>query len=236
MNNDGKITVCITSYDRFDLLKQTINSFNNLNTYPIERIVVIEDSTKVEMRDKIINEFGNKVDLIFNEQRIGQAPSLDKMYNTVTTQYIFHTEDDYFYSGNANFIKDSVELLEERQDVYQVWIKHTSDWNNLNHYDTDIFHTSTGIPYGMLKSPCDVWCGFSWFPGLRRTDDYHRFFPNGFKQFLTPQYLKSGVETEAACSVHVCNQGYRAAYLVNTSCSHKGLGELATYWQVNYGK
>jgi hypothetical protein len=225
------VTLCITSYDRFDLLKQTIDSFISLNTYPIERIAIIEDSTKQDIKNKILQEYGDKVDLIFNENRIGQAPAIDKLYNTVTTKYIFHTEDDYLYSGNSNFIKESIDLLEEREDVHQVWVKHFSDFagESCNQFENNILQTVGGTKYKMLKSPFYGWCGFSWFPGLRRLEDYHKIFPTGYTPFITAEYLTSGVQTEAACNTHALKQGYRAAYLLNGACSHKGTNGRETY-------
>jgi len=229
--SNKNVTLCITSYDRFDLLKQTIDSFTSLNTYPIERIVVIEDSTKLEMKENILKEYGNKVDLIFNENRIGQAPSIDKMYNTVTTKYIFHTEDDYLYSGNPNFIKDSIDLLEERQDLNQVWAKHFSDFvgESCNQFESEVLRTSSGVDYRLLKQNFGGWCGFSWFPGLRRLEDYHKMFLNGYGKFITPEYLVSGVQTEGECNTHALKQGYRAGYLINTSCGHVGIKGRETY-------
>lgn len=230
--NDKKITVCITSFNRFDLLKQTIDSFRNLNSFPVERFIVIEDSTVSEMKDKILQEYGSTIDLIFNDQRIGQAPSLDKMYKTVNTQYIFHTEDDYLYSGNPNFLKESFDLLEENIGINQVWIKHFSDFvgDSQNQFEDQVLTTSGGIKYKMLKQNFSGWCGFSWFPGLRRTEDYNKMFPNGYGQFITPQYLISGVQTEGQCNTHAQAQGYRAAYLFNgTACNHKGINGRETY-------
>ena len=61
------------------MLEQSINSFLQLNTYPIEKIIVCEDSARQEIKEKILNKFSNKIELIFNEQTIGQAPSIDKM-------------------------------------------------------------------------------------------------------------------------------------------------------------
>lgn len=64
-------TLCITSFNRFDLLKQTVDSFLATNNYPIERIIIIEDSARQDMKNKIENYFGDKIDFIFNEQNIG---------------------------------------------------------------------------------------------------------------------------------------------------------------------
>ena len=108
MNN---ITVCITSYNRIALLKQTINSLLELNTFPLEKIIVIEDSAKEEMRSAILSEFSDKIELIFNDVNLGQAKSIDKMYKTVKTEYILHVEEDYLFKGNANFIQNSIDIL-----------------------------------------------------------------------------------------------------------------------------
>lgn len=38
------VTLVITSCNRFDLLKKTIESFSRNNTYPIREVIIIEDS------------------------------------------------------------------------------------------------------------------------------------------------------------------------------------------------
>jgi len=228
--SDSDVTVCITSYNRFDLLKQTIDSFVKLNNYPIARIAVIEDSTLPEMKDKVIKEYGSDIDLIFNETRLGQAPSLDKIYKTVTTKYIFHTEDDYLYVGNPNFVAESRELLEEKSDIHQVWcrhfdnfvVSHGTGWHH--QFEDEILHSKNGIPYKMLRANYANWCGFSWNPGLRRTEDYLKMFPKGFAEFIGPEYLISGVQTEARCNINAGKQGYRAASLINGACKNMGIG------------
>jgi len=222
------VTVCITSFNRFDLLKQTIDSFNKLNTYFIKRIIIIEDSVNLEMKNKISQEYGTKIDLIFNDQNIGQALSIDKMYQTVDTEYIFHSEDDYIYSGNANFIKDSIDILEERKDVHQIWIRHINDYaiNNINInsvLEQEELLTVNNIKYRMIKSPHGGgWCGFSWNPGLRRTDDYNKMFPNGYGEFIIPEYKHSGVHIESFCNNNAMKRGYRAALLINGACNNLG--------------
>jgi glycosyltransferase involved in cell wall biosynthesis len=232
MYNDKKVTVCITSYNRLDLLKQTIDSFIKLNTYPIERIAVIEDSANPAMRDAIIAEYGDKIDLIYNEQSIGQVLSIDKIYKTVNTQYIFHTEDDYQYIGNPNFIKESVELLEERNDIHQVWIRHLENFvcshgsveNGSAQFEKEILQSTSGIKYRMYKQAYfDLWSGFSWNPGLRRTQDYINMFPEGYAAFITPENKHSGVVIESKCSEHALKQGYRGVFMIDGACNNMGV-------------
>lgn len=237
MSYDQMITLCITSFDRFDLLQQTIETFLGLNAHPnlIKRIAIIEDSTKPYMQTNILKKFGHKVDLIFNDIRVGQAPSIDKIYNTVDTKYIFHTEDDYQYIGNPNFLKESVEILEERGDIHQIWIRHFNNFyvshgpRGLLQFENEILKSTSGIDYKMLKANHDGgWCGFSWNPGLRRTDDYHKMFPNGYGEYIDPNHMHSGVQTEARCNNRARECGYRAAILINGACNNVGVGR-ATY-------
>lgn len=220
------VTLCITSFNRFHLLQPTIDSFLALNTYPVERIVVIEDSTNPDMQAQIKSTWGDKVDLIFNESRLGQPASIDKAYRTITSKYIFHSEDDYLYEGNPNFIKDSIDILEERADVNQIWCRHRDDLTNYIGNLTFILEpenlqTSTNVPYKLLFPRIGgEWCGFSWNPGLRRLSDYQTMFPNGFASCIMPGDISS--LAEARCDHHARDQGYRAAYLVNSCCRDKG--------------
>lgn len=230
--NDGRITVVITSYNRWNMLQQTLDSFMSVNRHPVERFVVIEDSMNKEIAHNIINKYGDKVDLIFNAKRIGQAPSLDRIYRTVYTQYIFHSEDDYLFDGNPNWLRESKEILDERSDLHQVWCRYWDDYADNGGYDqfeTETFHTTTNVPYKLLKIA--GWCGFSWNAGLRRTADYLKMFPEGFGKFTGPESFISGVQTEARCNEHARDQGYRGAILLNGGAWNKGKNnrDIATY-------
>ena len=236
------ITVCITSFNRFNLLKQTIDSFNKLNKYPIEKYLVIEDSANLDMKDKIINNYGNEIELIFNENTLGQAKSIDKAYQTITSEYVFHSEDDYLYIGNANFMQDSLDVLEEREDIHQIWMRHLDNYDETHGVgvidrialEKKTLYTSTNVPYRMIKSPHDClgnYGGFSWNSGLRRMADYKSMFPNGYDFFIKigKASMKKGdivPHVEEVSSKHALMQGYRAAFLVNGGC--RDMGHLAT--------
>jgi len=230
--NDGKITVVITSYNRWNFLQQTLDSFMTINNDLVERYVVVEDSMNKDMAHNIINKYGDKVDLIFNAQRIGQAPSLDKAYRTVWTQYIMHCEDDYLWEGNPNVLRESKEILEERPDLHQVSCRHWNDYaDNGGYYqfEDETLHTSSGITYKLFR--LIGWCGFTWNAGLRRTADYLKMFPEGFSKFTGPESFRSGVQTEGRCNDNVRVQGYRGAILLNGACWNKGKNnhDICTY-------
>jgi hypothetical protein len=229
----NEITVCITSYNRFDLLEQTIDSFLSLNNYPIEKIIVVEDSTIIGMKDKILSKYDNAIELIFNDVRIGQAKSIDKAYSAVNTEYILHCEDDYVFTGNPNFISNSIDILKEREDIHQIWIRHLNNFyvshggQGVKQFHDEVLTTSNGIQYRLVRIADDrLWSGFTWNPNIKRTTDYRKMFPNGYGEFLHPDHMEHrGSTTEALCSQHASlNHNYRGALLVNGACNNVGVG------------
>lgn len=225
------VTVCITSFNRFELLQQTIDSFRKLNKFPIERFLVIDDSQNKDMHQKLKDTYSDgSIEFMFNEQNIGQIKSIDKMYATVNTDYIFHSEDDYQYIGNQNFIQDSMDILEENEWINQIWMRHLQNYvishgeNGLKRFESEVLTTSTGVKYRMVKDN-NGWCGFSFNPGLRRVSDYKKLFPNGYMEHIKEGH---GVLSEFACSKHAAKNGYRAALLVNGACNNMGQ-HVSTY-------
>jgi hypothetical protein len=218
--NDKRVTVCLASCNRFDLLEKTLDTFFGLNTYPIERFIITEDSTISEMKNKILSKYSDKIEFIFNETNLGPFVTFDNMYKSITTPFIFHCEDDWSFAGNANFMQHSMDILEENSNIHQIWIRKDIDWNWV---ETEVHSTKSNVNFRMMKNPhLGTWCGFSGNPGLRRKIDYDRIFPNGYAHFVTPKTW--GGEIELRCNNHAASQGYRAATLLepNTVCSHLG--------------
>jgi len=218
----NKITFCLTSCNRFNLLQKTLDSFFNLNTYPIERFIVTEDSGNLEMKSKIEKRYGNKIELIFNNKNLGLLQSIDNMYNMVKTEYIFHCEDDWLFRNNSFFVSNSVDILDEYKNINQVWLIPGEDW-----LEEQLLKTKTNVQFRYVKVPhCGAWCGFSFNPGLRRLSDYKRLFPEGFIKYIVPN--KAIVHSECSCNKHALKEGYRTVALINHACEHIG-SKQSTY-------
>jgi hypothetical protein len=164
LNKD--VTLLITSCDRTDLLKITLESFTKFNTYPIHHVIIIEDSGKKGINDFILSMFNCPVTLIYNEKRIGQMKSIEKASSFITTPYVFHCEDDWeFYK--PNFIEESFKILDKDPKVTCVFLNHSIIYYNfcfakLNSVDMG--------DYFYVQSNNDHRGGFTWNPSLRRTD------------------------------------------------------------------
>lgn len=182
MNNS--VTLTLTSCGRIDLLERTILSFIKYNTYPIDSYILIDDSANTQVFENIKNlnkRLGNIFHLYFNYKKIGQVRSVDKMYSTVNTDYIFHCEDDWeFY--RSDFIQKSIDILNENAKILLAIIRPKSDRLNTS-MSNEVLQTKNGtkyrrvIPVSYLVDPAiNRWIrdygGFTLNPGLRRTSDY----------------------------------------------------------------
>jgi GT2 family glycosyltransferase len=117
------ITFVITSCGRFDLLTKTVQSFLHLNSYPIKRYLLIEDSCDETMYAKIKNSvLFKEFDIVYNKEKLGQIKSIDYAYSQVDTDYIFHCEDDRLFT-RTGFIEDSLQVIESDPKIFQVRIR-----------------------------------------------------------------------------------------------------------------
>lgn len=174
-----EITFVLTSCGRPDLLRQTLDSFNAYNTYPIARFILIEDSGDRQMHDFLQSQYGDLLDVIlFNDPPLGQIRSIDRAYAHVETPYIFHCEDDFEFF-RAGFIEESLSVLRQDPDAITVWMRHL--WDCKRHkIGPRIQYTSDGVMYRHILpkvSHGETWHGFTFNPSLRRTEDYRRIAP-----------------------------------------------------------
>jgi glycosyltransferase involved in cell wall biosynthesis len=165
------VTVVITTCNRTDLLERTLVSFFKFNTYPISRVIIVEDSG-VKQNFNIVRQLVPcELIIIENEQNLGQIASIDHAYSLVNTDYIFHCEEDWeFYEGG--FIEKSFEILETNEKIFTVWLRSHTDTKNHAIIKDQSYALANDDHYYLLNQfHKKVWCGFTFNPGLRRTKD-----------------------------------------------------------------
>ncbi|MEM6272770.1 MAG: glycosyltransferase [Bacteroidota bacterium] len=203
-----EITLAVTSCGRFDLLRHTLDSFLRHNTYPIARKIIIEDSGVPDTCRQIFDTYDEEFEVIFNFPKLGHIHSLDRLYGTIETPYIFHCEDDWEFT-QPGFIEKSLEVLRRRPEVVMVTLRALHD--TMGHpveepvYD-DLYRLVTPDHLG-------VWSGFSLNPGLRRLSDYH----------LVAPYAQHGL-SEADIAAEYKRRGFRGAILLERYVVHIGDG------------
>ena len=223
-NND--VTVVITSCNRADLLKVTLDSFIKYNTYPIKKFVIIEDSGKKNINDFCLTDYKNETfQLIYNEKNIGQVESIDKAYYFVDTKWIFHCEEDWVFTKKG-FIEESLKIFKLEEDkLFTVWLRpynNTSGHPIVKSDDKDYNFMDRNYSY-IYKKIKHTWCGFTFNPGLRRTKDallLHPYIDNVPKDPLTNRV------GEYIINKLYHNLGYYAAITGESKgyCTHNGGG------------
>jgi len=220
MDYKKEITLVITSCNRLHLLAKTIKSFDKFNTYPIKERIIIEDSGLTSVKDELNKLYGDTYKIIFNNPPLKQIGSIDRAYSEVTTEYIFHCEDDWeFY--RSGFIEDSLTILEYDSKVKQVGLRSIQHDYVINHptivIDNKILTINSQNCYMFQMHPDfkdEDWVTCSFNPGLLRKYDYD----------LIGTY-NSQANSEAGISLWYKNRGFYSIALENDAVKHIGWDE-----------
>jgi len=221
-----EVTLCISSCGRLHLLEQTLESILKHNNYPLEKTIIIDDSGKEHNWDAIVSlvkRISKNHEIILNEKNIGQYESLDIMYPKVTTEWIFHCEDDWeFY--HSGWIEESLEVHNhygEKLFTCDLWgsrIK-LDDKRILPETHT----TDNGLRYKIIN-PAYKLGGMNQNPGIRRTETVALLYPyasRGRGNYRRMYHTEATLAKE-----YIKELGYRSAWVVDSEyVDHIGWGE-----------
>lgn len=216
-SKDSNVTLVVTSCGRFDLLTQTLASFDSFNTYSIREVFITEDSGDKAVEACIPEHWREHTTFFVNSPRLGQLGSIDLAYSHVKTPLVFHCEDDWaFY--RPGFIEESLKLLEADPQALQVWLR--SFAHDLQVHSPYVYREDRrvldGVAYYRVGSTKAEWQGFSLNPGLRRLEDYQAVAP--FAQY----------DGEKELSRLYAERQRHALILENDAVLHTGFGEHVT--------
>jgi hypothetical protein len=217
------VTFFLTSCKRHDLLKICLETFNEFNTYPIDRGIIIEDSDMdIEWCRDILTQIPN-LELINTGGRKGQIRNIDRCFATIDTKYVFHCEDDFQFT-KAGFIEPSIKILEAEPRCINVWLTPYEDgWKDPNggHYHyfnpdrtpiEHVQHELDGIKYWNVNNPIiGEWgLGFTFQPAIHRVDDWKRYggYENIIKETAPWANIFDGGQTERNLARHYVNEGF----------------------------
>ncbi len=211
----------LTSCNRFDLLRHTLQSFFAHNTYPLKEIILIEDSPRKEVVECIPEHAHTHTRILTNDPPIGQNAAIDRAYRYVSTPYIFHCEDDWLFY-RAQFIEQSLAILQANAKILSVWLR---DYANDLYYqtqgkmylgekqtigDSDFFE----IKHHTSHNHC-----VSFNPGLRRRSDYP---PEGYVHLVNQRWWWPHRSVETFASHYYMQRGYYSVVLQDPAAIHIG--------------
>lgn len=216
------VTVVLTACNRADLLEQTLDSFFQYNTYPLERFIIIDDGMNFGCNDFVKDKYEFPIEVIYNDPKLFQLRSIDAAYALVETPYIFHMEEDWEFL-KPGFIEASKPVLEEDENILQVWLRGLDDGTLRHPYYPDVYEMNGNQM--VLVQYTGTWNGFSFNPGLKRLSDW-KALPNGYDglQRYTPAEQSGGVTLESDVSIYYAQQGRIAMRFVESYVRHIGWG------------
>jgi hypothetical protein len=206
------VTLVITTCNRTDLLELSLATFFKFNTYPIKKVIIVEDSGIKQNFLTIKKMIPCDLTIIENDVNMGQIPSIDKAYSLVETDYIFHCEEDWQFF-NPGFIEYSFEILEDNSKIFTVWLRSHNDTNNHPILKDTIYTLLSGKKYYLVEQfHKKIWCGFTFNPGLRRTSDCMLLHPyNNLKVRKLSKKKNMPIMHEMDLSIYYQELGYRGA-------------------------
>jgi glycosyl transferase family 2 len=169
------VTVCLTSCGRPDLLARTLDSFRRFN--PGGAIVVSEDCADAALIAEITAAYPDMT-ILSGPERLGHMRSIDRLFSTVNTPYLFHLEDDWLFDAPVNW-KAAIALLETRDDVANVSVRAFSEIKEKYRRRSDAL-TLQGETFRLMhRDAHPEFFGWSNNPGLMRTSLYAAYAPFG---------------------------------------------------------
>lgn len=206
----NNVTLVLTSCGRLDLLEKTIKSISNEILNKIPKKIIIDDS--VDEKNLIELECQQKLGylknwkLIFNKEKLGQSGSIDRAYSEVTTEYVFHCEDDWMFT-DSNFIARGIKILDKYENILQVTFRYGEPHKA---YD-QIYEKNEDHAFKIWIPGWNGYPGFTYNPNIFRFSAYQK---------IKPIYGKS----EKDVGNNYVSMGLKTAVLENRSVHHIGDG------------
>lgn len=204
--------LAVTSCQRFDLLRQTLESFYTIVEQIPRAVYILEDS--VEPKPEWLNSTtwrARNVTWISNGRRRGQAYSIARLIDVLARQDIqrvFWSEDDWCYQ-ESNFLRKSFDILDKYPEIINVSLRGTA-CNGHPLADDPRF------PFKIQEAGWrEGWGGWSFNPSAMRLSDLKRLRPAIAKHIGTP-----GLGCELELSKLHLSQGYRIAVLPQANGSY----------------
>jgi hypothetical protein len=167
------ITCVLTSCGRWDLLVQSIDTF--LKYHEPGRFILVEDSADHAFAERIRARY-SAIEVILDDPRLGQHRAIDKAYGMVTTPYIVHLEDDWFFTGPMD-VANARGVLDGDPTIVAVCFSVFRRYK-LNHRIHSTRFTHNGRLYARMKPRAHRdWHGFSFYPSLLKRAFWEEYGP-----------------------------------------------------------
>lgn len=158
------IDVIVTGCGREDLTLETVKSFFQVNTYPVNKLIVHEDGPENFELFKEIEKMYPAAQFRWTDERVGQIESLDNAMRYVTSEFFITLENDWAALQDG-FIPKAIELMEQDPMIHCAWLRGT------NIRDVNCHPMIDRGGYMEMKRDW-VWKGFTFGVSVKRKSHY----------------------------------------------------------------
>lgn len=219
-----KVSICLTSCGRWELLQRTVSSLLNKWDGPAPwEFFIHDDSGELDtiamnaINAQVQAKWGIHVKWTYSSNQ-GQVYAIDALYAQVCTEYIFHCEDDWEFI-ESGFVHDSIAILKHDALVSNVWLRFPDDRNGHPAMNR-VMRTQEGLRYQYMAYEYNsAWNGMTWNPGMRRLSDYLAI--GKFSSFCRWSFANQSLAERDYNKVYM-DAGLRGATLTKGYIRHTG--------------
>ena len=204
----GGVTMVLTACNRPELLRRTLESFVQHNTYPLDAAIIVEASGVPGVDDFAHELCPFPLEIVYLPKRTPQVDAIDHAYGLVKTPYIFHCEEDWEFLA-PSFIERSIAALHwPHGKIFTVWLRphHCTSGHPIAYGEpapVGCYMMDRAFSYETGGGGREEWAGVTWNPGLRLTSVARMFHP----------LRQHGIGSENGLDRAMAALGYRAAIL-----------------------
>lgn len=228
-------TLTITSCKRFSLFMQTITSFFEMcdDIDLISEIIIVDDNSSLDDIKQLQNYLlfimkDFPITLIHRKNNPGHAESLNILFDSVKTDYIFHLEDDWLFTKDGHFIRAGFDIMQDCNDIKSVimrnWIAQGTQYSKK--YSTGVCeyykHNFNGLKF--KKGDLSTYPGYSLNPSLQC-----------IKDIRTIGRFENRPLFELRFAYKYFSYDYRVALMQDDYCKHIGHSSNNAYTLNNTG-
>lgn len=166
LSRTAELTFCITMGRRPELLDQTLASLGPLlSTMPVLAINDFGD----EETNRVFRSACPHGKLMDWKPGSGHHAAVDALYAEVSTQHVFHCEDDWVFT-RLDFIEDALALLKGDPLISSVCLRGIDDIPAKDRPSVLHQTSANGQQYVRLDGSHDQWFGYTFNPHIARLD------------------------------------------------------------------
>jgi len=178
------ITLCLTIGKRPELLRQTLTSL--FEKYHFENVIAVNDFGDKETNDVFLECCPHGI-LLNQESHLGHHLAVDKMYQYVTTDYIFHCEDDWHFDSELDIVS-YIELLKTDPNITSICLRKILDFPFSDEDLVKIEYLDTmPVKSAKLTALHEQWHGYTFNPHIISLDTWKEI--GGFSTYKKERHV-----------------------------------------------